>query len=582
MAIGEALTNIAASRIDKLADIRLSANWMAAAGHDGEDALLFETVKTVGEEMCPELGLAIPVGKDSLSMKSVWEQDGEAREMTAPLSLIITAFGVVKDIRKTLTPQLRTDQGDSDLILIDLGKGKNRMAASAFAQVFSQVGHHAPDIKDIHALKAFFNSIQTLNEDGLLMAYHDRSDGGLLATVSEMAFAGHTGVDLRLDDVGDQPLTALFNEELGAVIQTRHNETEEVLSVLREAGLGHYSHVIGRLNDQDTLNITWAGESIFCESRITLQQYWAETSYRMQALRDNAECAEQEFKQIADTKDTGIPARLTFDQAEDVTAPYVNTERPAVAILREQGINGQTEMAAAFYQAGFKSVDVHMTDIIEGRVKLDEFSGLVACGGFSYGDVLGAGGGWAKTILQNSRAKDQFSAFFEREDVFGLGVCNGCQMFSQLTSLIPDTAHWPRFYRNMSEQFEARLSTVEVVESPSILLQGMEGSQIPIAVAHGEGRAVFSGNKPEDAAGLLSLRYVDHSGKPTEQYPLNPNGSPDGMTGFTTKDGRFTIMMPHPERLFRSVQYSWSPDDWRAGEEGAWLRMFRNARVFVG
>ncbi len=582
MAIGEAITNIAASRIEKLADIRLSANWMAAAGHEGEDALLFDTVKAVGEEMCPELGLAIPVGKDSLSMKSVWEQEGTQREMTAPLSLIITAFGIVKDVRKTLTPQLRTDQGDSDLILIDLGKGSNRMAASAFAQVYSQVGHHAPDIKDTHALKAFFNSIQTLNKDGLLMAYHDRSDGGLLATVCEMAFAGHTGVNIKLDDVGSDVMTALFNEELGAVIQVHHNDTEEILSVLREAGLNKHTHVLGQLNDDDQLNITWGGESVFTESRVKLQQYWSETSYRMQALRDNAECAEQEFSQVADASDTGIPVKLSYDVSEDITAPFINVLRPSVAVLREQGINGQTEMAAAFDRAGFKSVDVHMTDIIEGRVKLDDFSGLVACGGFSYGDVLGAGGGWAKTILQNSRAKDEFAAFFQRDDVFGLGVCNGCQMFSQLSDLIPDTDHWPRFHRNMSEQFEARLSAVEVLESPSVFLQGMEGSRLPIAVAHGEGRAVFGDQSAEDVLkqNLVSLQYIDHNGKATEKYPLNPNGSPDGVTGLTTTDGRFTIMMPHPERLFRSVQYSWKPEGW--GEDGAWLRMFRNARIFVG
>lgn len=581
MAIGEAITNIAAADIESLSDISLSANWMAAAGHDGEDALLFETVKAVGEEMCPELGIAIPVGKDSLSMKSVWEQDGEAREMTAPLSLIISAFGIVKDVRKTLTPQLRTDQGDSDLILIDLGKGNNRLAASAFAQVFSQVGHHAPDIKDTKSLKAFFDSIQTMNKEGLIMSYHDRSDGGLLATICEMAFAGHSGVTVRLDDVASDPMAALFTEELGAVIQTHHNDTEEVLSVLREAGLGKHTHIIGRLNTNDEVAFTWGGEEVYCEKRITLQQFWSEASYRLQALRDNADCADQEFSQIHDKQDPGIPVRVTYDLNEDVAAPYIKQQRPAVAILREQGINGQMEMAAAFDRAGFKSIDVHMTDIIEGRVKLDDFAGLVACGGFSYGDVLGAGGGWAKTILQNSRAKDQFAAFFEREDVFGLGVCNGCQMFSQLTDLIPGTSHWPRFHRNMSEQFEARFSTVEVVDSPSIFLQGMEGSRLPIAVAHGEGRAVFGEHTAEDALSdnLVSLRYIDHYGNPTERYPLNPNGSPDGITGLTTKDGRYTIMMPHPERLFRSVQNSWKPDDWE--EDGAWVRMFRNARVFV-
>ncbi|MEE9303098.1 MAG: phosphoribosylformylglycinamidine synthase subunit PurQ, partial [Thiotrichaceae bacterium] len=388
------------------------------------------------------------------------------------------------------------------------------------------------------------------------------------------------GVDLKLDDVGSDTLTALFNEELGAVIQTHHNDTEEVLSVLREAGLSKHSHVIGRLNDQDELNITWGGEVVFTELRVTLQQYWSETSYRMQALRDNANCAEQEFKQISDTENPGIPVKLSYELDDDITAPFLNLSRPTVAVLREQGVNGQIEMAAAFDRAGFKSIDVHMTDIIEGRVSLDEFAGLVACGGFSYGDVLGAGGGWAKTILQNSRAKDEFSKFFHRDDVFGLGVCNGCQMFSQLTELIPDTAHWPRFHRNLSEQFEARFATVEVIESPSVFLQGMEGSRLPIAVAHGEGRAVFSEGTEGNTNDLVSLRYVDHYGKPTEQYPLNPNGSPDGVTGLTTNDGRFTIMMPHPERLFRGVQYSWKPDGW--GEAGAWLRMFRNARVFVG
>ncbi len=581
MAIGEAITNIAASRIDSLSDIRLSANWMAAAGHEGEDALLFETVRAVGEEMCPELGIAIPVGKDSLSMKTVWEQAGQAREMTAPLSLIITAFGRVRDVRKTLTPQLRTDQGDSDLVLIDLGKGKNRMAASAFAQVTAQVGHHAPDIKDFHSLKAFFKVVQALNNDDMILAYHDRSDGGLLATLCEMAFAAHVGVDVKLDDIAHDPLSALFTEELGVVLQTRHNETEEVLSVLREAGLGRHSHVIGCLRDDDQLVFSWGGEQWYSAPRVTLQRYWSETSYQMQALRDNAVCAQQEFALLDDTQDPGIPLHLTFDPAENVSTPYVNLTRPSVAILREQGINGQTEMAAAFDRAGFKAIDVHMTDIIAGRLNLKAFSGLIACGGFSYGDVLGAGGGWAKTILQNRRSKDEFSAFFQRDDVFGLGVCNGCQMFSQLTDLIPGAAHWPRFHRNLSEQFEARFSTVEVVESPSVLLQGMQGSLLPIAVAHGEGRTVFAAGQKEETTqrGLVSLRYVDHYGHATERYPLNPNGSEDGITGLTTVDGRFTIMMPHPERLFRSVQYSWRPDNW--GEDGPWMRMFGNARVFV-
>jgi len=582
MAIGEAITNIAAARIDKLSDVRLSANWMAAAGHDGEDALLFETVRAVGEEMCPELGIAIPVGKDSLSMKTVWDHGSEKREMAAPLSLIISAFAGVSDVRETLTPQLRTDQGDTDLILIDLGKGQNRLAASALSLVYSQVGHHAPDVKDVHVLKAFFESIQELNKEGQILAYHDRSDGGLLATVCEMAFAGHTGITVRLDDLGSDILEILFNEELGAVIQTHHNDTEDVLSVFREAGLGKYTHVIGELNQSDEMILRWGHETIYQESRVQLQQYWSEASYQVQAIRDNADCAEQEFARIADKDDPGMSIKITFEVEQEVEAPMINAgAKPSVAILREQGINGQQEMAAAFDRAGFQAVDVHMTDIIEGRRGLTDFNGLVACGGFSYGDVLGAGGGWAKTILHNTRARDEFSAFFAREDIFGLGVCNGCQMFSQLKSLIPGADHWPRFYRNMSEQFEARYSTVEILESPSLLLQGMEGSRLPIAVAHGEGRAVYVDSTPTQVVDekIASLRYVDNYGNATEQYPENPNGSPEGMTGFTTADGRFTIMMPHPERLFRSVQYSWAPDGW--GEDGPWMKMFRNARAVV-
>ena len=583
MAIGEAITNIAAARIGQLSDISLSANWMAAAGHEGEDALLYETVKAVGEELCPALGIAIPVGKDSLSMKTVWQHEGQEREMAAPLSLIITAFAPVLDVRQTLTPQLRIDQGDSDLILIDLGKGEHRLAASALAQVFSQVGHHAPDCKDAKMLKAFFDSIQEMQHDNLLMAYHDRSDGGALATLCEMAFAGHTGITVKLDDMGENSIEALFNEELGAVIQVHHSDTEDVLSILREAGLAKHSHVIGQLNYDDEIRFSWADETVYAASRVTLQQYWAETSYRMQALRDNETCAQQEFESIATPNNRGIPVDLSFDINENIAAPYINHTRPSVAILREQGVNGQQEMAAAFNKAGFRAVDVHMTDIIDGRITFDDFSGVVACGGFSYGDVLGAGGGWAKSILLNSQVTETFSAFFARDDVFALGVCNGCQMFSQIKDIIPNAEHWPRFHRNFSEQFEARLSTVEVMKSPSIFLQGMEGSLLPVAVSHGEGRAVFAEQGHDVQAvvdtGTVSLRYVDHAGKVAEDYPYNPNGSPAGITGLTTESGQFTIMMPHPERLFRSVQYSWKPDEW--GEDGAWMRMFRNARVFV-
>jgi phosphoribosylformylglycinamidine synthase len=584
MAIGEALTNIAAADIADIRNIRLSANWMAAAGYPGEDAALFDTVKAVGEELCPRLGLAIPVGKDSLSMKTVWQQDGENREMVAPLSLIVSAFSPAQDVRKTLTPQLRTDVGDTDLILIDLGKGKNRLAASALAQVYGQVGHYAPDMDNPDALKAFFDTIQDLRSENLILAYHDRADGGLLATLAEMSFAGHVGVTVCLGILGDDSLSALFNEELGAVLQVRHCDTDTVLEVFREAGLAHCTHVIGELNDSDELMLKFGHEEVYRAPRTELQKVWAETSYRMQALRDNADCAAQEFERLDDTTDPGLPFALSYEADDDVAAPYINTGvRPAMAILREQGVNGQLEMAAAFDHAGFRAIDVHMTDIISGRVSLKDFKGLVACGGFSYGDVLGAGGGWAKTILMNPQARDEFAAFFAREDSFGLGVCNGCQMFSQLRDMIPGAAHWPRFYRNRSEQFEARYSAVEVLKSPSLFLQGMEGSRMPIAVAHGEGRAVFDADvAPASvlAEGLVGLRYIDNHGNATEHYPENPNGSPQGITGVTTSDGRFTIMMPHPERLFRAVQHSWKPDD--MGGDGAWLRMFRNARVWVG
>ncbi len=583
MAIGEAITNLAAADIAKLGDIRLSANWMAAAGYPGEDAALFDTVRAVGEELCPRLGIAIPVGKDSLSMKTVWQQDDKAREMVAPLSLIISAFAPVQDVRKTLTPQLQTDKGDTDLILVDLGKGKNRLAASALAQVYGQVGHYAPDLDDPQIVKDFFEAMQELRHEHLILAYHDRSDGGLLATLAEMSFAGHVGVNLHLGDLGDNPLRALFNEELGVVLQVCHCDTDTVLAVFRASGLGHHVHVIGELNDTDELVLTFGHDELLRLPRTRLQSLWAETSYRMQTLRDNAECAAQEFGRIADAHDPGLPVRVGFDQDEDVAAPFIHTGvRPAVAILREQGVNGQVEMAAAFDRAGFKAIDVHMTDIISGRVSLKQFKGLVACGGFSYGDVLGAGGGWAKTILLNPRASDEFAAFFARKDAFGLGVCNGCQMFSQLRDMIPGAAHWPRFYRNQSEQFEARLAAVEVLESPSLFLQGMAGSILPVAVAHGEGRAVFDASSAGQvlAEGLVGLRFVDNYGNPTTHYPENPNGSPLGITGLTSTDGRFTIMMPHPERVFRSVQYSWKPEGWL--EDGPWLRMFRNARVAVG
>jgi phosphoribosylformylglycinamidine synthase len=584
LAVGEAITNLAAASIAALADVSLSANWMAPAGHPGEDAALFDTVKAVGEQLCPRLGIAIPVGKDSLSMKTVWREGSQERSVTGPLSLIITAFAPVVDVRLTLSPQLRVECGDSDLILVDLGKGRNRLAGSALAQVYKQLGHHAPDLDDPDALKAFFESIQDLNQAGLLLAYHDRSDGGLFAAMCEMSFAGHVGIDIQLDDLGDDPRAALFSEELGAVLQVRHCDTDTVLESLREAGLGRHSHVIGTLREDDRVVIQFAGKALLDEARIDLQRTWAETSYQMQALRDNPDCALQEFDALLDGDDPGMQPEVRFDPEINPAAPFIGSgARPRVAILREQGVNGQLEMAAAFDRAGFACVDVHMSDVIAGRTGLTEFSGLVACGGFSYGDVLGAGQGWAKSILFNARARDAFEAFFNRADSWGLGVCNGCQMLAGLKEIIPGVAHWPRFVRNTSEQFEARYSLVEVLTSPSLLLQGMAGSRLPVAVAHGEGRADFASPQALQAAldsGQIALHYVDHYGQATESYPLNPNGSPRGITGMTTADGRFTIMMPHPERVFRAVQHSWCPDAW--GEDGPWMRLFRNARASVG
>ena len=582
MAIGETITNLAASAIGKISDIQLSANWMAAAGHPGEDAQLYETVKAVGMELCPALGIAIPVGKDSMSMKTVWQAGDGQREMTAPLSLVITGFAPVTDVRRTLTPQLRTDQGDTDLILIDLGKGANRLGASALAQVYRQIGHQGADLDDPIALKHFFEAIQSLNSDGLLLAYHDRSDGGLLATVCEMAFAGRTGLSLQLDALEGDDLALLFSEELGAVIQVRHSDVDEVLQQLHGFGLGHYSYVIGSLNDSDTIQIQCGHTERLNVSRVELQQVWSQVSYRMQSLRDNPETAQQEFDRIA-ANDPGISPIITFDQADDIAAPMINRGiRPPMAILREQGVNGQIEMANSFHRAGFDTIDVHMSDIIEGRVTLDRFKGLVACGGFSYGDVLGAGEGWAKSILFNTRVRDQFESFFKRSDSFTLGVCNGCQMLSNLHELIPGSEHWPHFVRNSSEQFEARFVTVQVEESRSILLQDMAGSRLPIAVAHGEGRAEFRDSAHlESAKASVVMRYVENSGETAtrSRYPANPNGSPEGITGLTNEDGRVTIIMPHPERVIRSVQNSWHPDGW--GEDGPWLRLFRNARIWV-
>ncbi len=575
IAIAESLTNLAAARIESLSKVKISANWMAAAGAEGEDAALFDTVKTVGMELCPKLGIAIPVGKDSLSMKTVWQEDGHEKTMTSPLSLIISSFAPVLDVSKTLTPQLK--QEDSALILIDLGAGKNRLGGSVLAQVYKQMGNECPDLDDADQFIAFFNAIQNLNQQGKLLAYHDRSDGGLLATVAEMMFAGRMGANLELGFLGDDVLGVLFNEELGAVLQVRESDCAEIIAYLNAAGLKRNTHVIGKVIKEQQLTVTFSGETVYSAERAQLQQIWSEVSFRMQALRDNPDCAKQQFDRIADNNDTGLRVQLSFDVNDNVAAPFAAI-RPKVAILREQGVNGHVEMAAAFDRAGFTAIDVHMTDIIQGRVSLKDFTGLAACGGFSYGDVLGAGGGWAKSILFNPRARDEFEAFFKREDTFGLGVCNGCQMMSGLKELIPGAEHWPRFVRNNSEQFEARVAMVKVERSPSILLNGMAGSLMPVVVAHGEGKAEFSAGNADQA--LVALSYVDNYGRVTEDFPMNPNGSPKGITGLTTTDGRFTIMMPHPERCFRTIQNSWYPEDW--SEDGAWMRMFRNARVWVG
>ncbi|GLQ32062.1 phosphoribosylformylglycinamidine synthase [Litoribrevibacter albus] len=587
MAIGEAITNLASASINKISDIKMSANWMAAAGHPGEDQNLYNTVKAVGMELCPELGISIPVGKDSMSMKTMWEQGEETKSVVAPLSLIISGFAPVNDVRLTLTPELKKDQGETDLVLIDLGRGKNRLGGSCLAQVFNQVGNQCADLDDAEDLKAFFAVIQGLNSDGKLLAYHDRSDGGLFTTLTEMAFAGRTGVDINLDylaDGADDVLQVLFNEELGAVIQVRRDDLDFVLTQLNGAGLGDCSGVVASLNDDHQIRVSLDDELLIDRSRSELQQLWSRNSYEIQKLRDNADCAEQEFSNILDDENPGLSTDLTFDVNEDIAAPFIaKGARPKVAVLREQGVNGQVEMAAAFDRAGFEATDVHMSDILSGRVTLDEFRGLVACGGFSYGDVLGAGEGWAKSILFNARARDQFVGLFEREDSFALGVCNGCQMLSNLASLIPGTEHWPRFVRNQSEQFEARVAMVEVQDSPSIFLQGMAGSKMPIAIAHGEGRTEFRDASHLDTAngsGTVAIRYVDNYGQQTQQYPFNPNGSPEGIGGLTNADGRVTIMMPHPERVFRKVQNSWAPAQW--DEDGAWMRMFRNARRWVG
>ncbi|MGP6378798.1 phosphoribosylformylglycinamidine synthase [Yersinia bercovieri] len=584
LAVGEALTNIAATQIGELKRIKLSANWMSAAGHPGEDAGLYDAVRAVGEELCPALEITIPVGKDSMSMKTRWQEGEELREMTSPLSLVITAFARIEDVRHTVTPQLRTDKGDNALLLIDLGAGHNALGATALTQVYRQLGDKPADVRDVQQLAGFFNAMQRLVADQLLLAYHDRSDGGLLVTLTEMAFAGHCGIDVDIHSQGNDSLAALFNEELGAVIQVGAEQREAVEKVLAEHGLANCVHYLGRAVEGDTFAIRRGTELVYSEKRSTLRLWWAETTWQMQRLRDNPDCADQEHQAKRDERDPGLNVKLTFDPAEDIAAPYIIKQaRPKVAVLREQGVNSHVEMAAAFHRAGFDAVDVHMSDLLAGRIDLRAFQTLVACGGFSYGDVLGAGEGWAKSILFNDRVRDEFEAFFHRPETLALGVCNGCQMMSNLRELIPGAEHWPRFVRNLSDRFEARFSLVEVASSPSLFMQDMAGSRMPIAVSHGEGQV-----EVRDAAhlaalqqnNLVALRFVDNYGAVTEQYPANPNGSAQGITAVTSASGRATVMMPHPERVFRTVSNSWHPEEW--GEDSPWMRMFRNARKQLG
>ncbi|HEY3644311.1 MAG TPA: phosphoribosylformylglycinamidine synthase [Gammaproteobacteria bacterium] len=582
MAVAEAITNIAAADIGELAKARLSANWMAACGNPGEDAALYDTVKAVSD-LCVALDLAIPVGKDSLSMKTTWQKDGATRTMLAPLSLVVTAFAPVRDIRRTLTPQLHCDLMDTQLLLVDLGKGKNRLGGSCLAQVFGQSGDAVPDLDDPNALAGFFAAVQELNAAGMLLAYHDRSDGGLFVTLAEMAFAGHCGLDLHLDALSGDTAAALFAEEAGAVLQVHGRDAQKVHALFERHGLGAHVHAMGAPRKDGRIIISRDRKVLLDEQCTELHGAWSELSFHMQRLRDNPAGARQEWESKQDAGDPGLHAKLSFDLAENPAAPYIGKgARPRVAVLREQGVNGQVEMAAVLDRAGFAAQDVHMTDVLEGRVELADFKGLVACGGFSYGDVLGAGQGWAKSILFNPRARDEFSQFFNRADSFALGVCNGCQAMAALADLIPGTAGWPKFVRNASEQYEGRLTLVEILPSPSLFFTGMEGSVIPIVTAHGEGRALFGhadGAQQLLAGGRVAARFVDNRERMTEAYPANPNGSPLGITAITNTDGRITLTMPHPERVYRSVQMSWHPAEW--GEDSPWMRMFRNARAWV-
>ena len=579
MAVGEALTNLAAAPV-RLDEVRMSANWMAAVDHPGEDAALYDAVRAVGMELCPALGISIPVGKDSMSMQVSWKQDESTLRTVAPVSLIVTAFASSRDARRVLTPQLQLDQGDSELWIIDLGASRGRLGGSVLTQVFLRAGDLPPDVDDPARLKSFFLAIQEASADGLLLAYHDRSDGGAIVCLIEMALAGHCGLDIELAGWADNMLRGLFNEELGAIVQIRSRDRESFVNVMQRHGLAKLIAKVGAPNTKMKLKIRHDNEKVISWDWSDLMEAWSETSHAMQRLRDNPECADAENSWRCDDADAGIKPRLSFDPSDDVCAKHsVGKSRPRVAILREQGVNGQVEMAAAFDRAGFEAVDVHMSDLASGRHRLADFKGMAACGGFSYGDVLGAGRGWAASILFNDALREQFSEFFADPAHFALGVCNGCQMMSELKDIVPGAAHWPNFRRNASEQYEARLVTLEIGDSPSIFLRGMIGSRIPVVVAHGEGRTVFA-----DAAlarkAKPCLRYVDGAGKPTERYPLNPNGSAGGAAGYSAADGRVTILMPHPERVFRTSQMSWHPREW--GDASPWLRLFRNAREWVG
>jgi phosphoribosylformylglycinamidine synthase len=582
LAVAEAVTNLLAADVGSLADVRLSANWMAACGEPGEDAALYEAVKAVGEELCPALGIAIPVGKDSLSMKTVWREDGAAKSVVAPVSLIVSAFAPVGDVRRTLTPQLRMDVGPTSLWLVDLCGGLDRLGGSVLAQVYGQIGATPPDLDDPQRLVSLAAALAELRGAGLLLAYHDRSDGGSFAALVEMAFAGGCGVEVSLPGAAHSPLASLFAEELGVVLQLRVADEARAAEIFRTHGLAAHARCIGAPIAERRIRLA-AGDVRLDESWVDLRRAWSETSWQLRRMRDDPNCADEEFATQSATDDGGLKVDLTFDPEEDVAAPYVGGARPAVAILREQGVNSQVETAAFLDRAGFQAHDVHMSDLIGGRVRLADFKGLVACGGFSYGDVLGAGEGWAKSILFHPGVREEFSGFFGRPETFALGICNGCQMFAALKEIIPGTKHWPRFVRNRSEQYESRLSLVEILRSPSVVLQGMEGSVLPIAVAHGEGRAEFASEAAAQAcaaSGLVAIRYVHHDRTVARTYPANPNGSPMGIAALASEDGRVTITMPHPERSTRYVQNSWHPAG--AGEWSGWMRLFRNARRFVG